>query len=175
MNSYKEMDNYFIGYDSHNREFYFDKEDYAKIQQYTWYVHTNGYVRAREKKTCREITFHRFILNLDNCSFPLVDHINGLRFDNRKNNLRKVNYSQNMMNSKTYNPSGFRGIYLNRKNNKWRARICVGGKRISLGEYVDIYDAVCARQEAEKLYYGEYRYCSDDDILLGGNYGSNGS
>ena len=45
-NQYKIIDDYVIGYDSKEREFYFDLEDYELVSKYKWYVHTNGYVRA---------------------------------------------------------------------------------------------------------------------------------
>ncbi len=49
----------------------------------------------------------------------VVDHINGDRFDNRRENLRITNHRQNGLNRKTRNSSGFAGVCVcKRKNGK---------------------------------------------------------
>lgn len=81
--------------------------------------------------------------------------------DNRKSNLRVVGFSENSMNSKTpsNNTSGYKGVTLNKKANKWMAQIRNHGENIYLGIYSNIEDAVSARREAEIKYFGEYRRC----------------
>ncbi len=51
------------------------------------------------------------------------------------------------------NKSGFRGISKEKKSGKWRASIGFQNKRIYLGAFYDINDAVAARKEAEEKYY----------------------
>ena len=48
--------------------------------------------------------------------------------------------------------SGMRGITKNKINGKWKARIEINGKGISLGHFVDIKDAIKARQKGEIFY-----------------------
>lgn len=89
----------------------------------------------------------------------VVDHINRDRGDNRLCNLRCVNYSQNSLNTiSVRGMSGVRGVCLmsprNRKRSKklWRADISVDGKRIRLGEFYLLEDAIAARKAAETRY-----------------------
>lgn len=49
--------------------------------------------------------------------------------------------------------SGVRGVFLNRRSGKWRATLKFQGKNHYLGEYVNVVDAMKARQRAEELYY----------------------
>lgn len=45
-NKYEFKTDYGIGYDSNNKQFYFDIEEYNKIKDYYWYVQKDGYVRC---------------------------------------------------------------------------------------------------------------------------------
>ena len=54
------------------------------------------------------------------------------------------------------NTSGARGVYLERKTGKWRARLRFKGKTYNFGTYANFDDAVKARKEAEQLIYGEF-------------------
>jgi hypothetical protein len=88
----------------------------------------------------------------------IVDHINGDTLDNRRCNLRIVDTSQNMINSKMRrnNTSGYKGVGFSKLDNKWFAYISVDKKRIGLGRFKDKGDAIAARQKAEKEIYGEF-------------------
>ncbi len=87
-----------------------------------------------------------------------IDHINGVRADNRWCNLRMVTRTQGNMNRKKFknNTSGFKGVSFNRVLNKWRAGINKDKKFIFLGNYKKIEDAINARLKAEEQYFGEY-------------------
>lgn len=82
----------------------------------------------------------------------LIDHINHIKTDNRWVNLRVVDTEESNKNlSKAKNnTSGCVGVF--RDRDKWRAQITVSKKRISLGQYDKIEDAVKARKKAEKEY-----------------------
>ena len=89
-----------------------------------------------------------------------VDHINHIRTDNRKCNLRVVDRSLNQRNlplSKR-NTSGVVGVWFNKDANKWVAEIRLNYKKISLGYFINKEDAIKARKEAEEKYFGEYSY-----------------
>ena len=103
---------------------------------------------------------HRLVVNADNDK--LVDHKNHNTFDNRKSNLRIVDKSQNMMNRRIAknNTSGVTGITWRNDSNKWRVRIQVNNKSISIGSYDTIEDAIEARNKAEEKYFGEYSYAN---------------
>lgn len=73
-----------------------------------------------------------------------IDHINGIRNDNRLINLRDVTRSVNLQNLKkcySNNKSGLLGVSWNKKANKWQASIGLNGKLIYIGMFNDKYDA----------------------------------
>jgi len=72
-----------------------------------------------------------------------VDHINGVRSDNRWCNLREATRLQNMQNQKitTRNQSGFPGVSWLNGAEKWRASIQLNNKFIYLGFYDDPLEA----------------------------------
>lgn len=140
-----------------------DLDDIELISKYKWSYH-KGYATTKDKKTRKEIGMHNLIMNVQDREF-YVDHIihndeekRGL--DNRKSNLRIVNPTQNVQNSKKSirNTSGVKGVNWDKKRNKWRVRITIDGKRIELGWFDNKEDAVKVREETENKYWGEYGY-----------------
>ena len=89
--------------------------------------------------------------------------------DNRKCNLRATTPSQNARNHKlsTSNTSGATGVTLQKSNQKWRATIGIDYNTITLGTYDTFEEAVRARKNAEKLYYGDYSYDKSLEIQNG--------
>lgn len=85
-----------------------------------------------------------------------IDHINGIKSDNRFCNLREATHSQNNANkSKTVkNVSGYKGIC--KVNSRWRALIKVDGKKIHLGYYDTPEEAHAAYVAKSKELFGEY-------------------
>lgn len=68
-----------------------------------------------------------------------IDHINGIREDNRIENLRDVTQKVNMQNlqkAKRNSKSGLLGVDWMPKNKKWRAQIRIDGKKVYLGYFV---------------------------------------
>jgi HNH endonuclease/AP2 domain len=66
-----------------------------------------------------------------------VDHINGDRSDNRFENLREANCSENQHNRRLQrnNKSGYQGVAWDSHAGKWRAGIRADGRGINLGGY----------------------------------------
>ena len=65
-----------------------------------------------------------------------IDHINGIRDDNRIANLRNVTPGENTQNQRaprSDNTSGYLGVSFSKAAGKWVAGIGVGRKRIHLG------------------------------------------
>ena len=151
-NTYDLSNEFGIGYDNNDNKFYFDLENYDKIKIYCWNMNSNDYICS--KIDDKIITLHRFIMDFpDNME---VDHINRIRYDNRKQNLRIVTSQQNSMNRSLQpnNTSGIIGVHLN-KNNKWVAQIMLNRKTNYLGSFSNKKDAVIERLKAEKEYFGE--------------------
>jgi hypothetical protein len=87
-----------------------------------------------------------------------IDHINGIKTDNRIVNLRDVTHAQNMLNKKQYrqNTSGVSGVYWAKHTNRWGARIARGRRHIFLGYFADFDKAAAVRRAAEVELYGEF-------------------
>lgn len=87
-----------------------------------------------------------------------VDHINGVRDDNRWSNLRAVTRSQNKMNTGliSANKSGVTGVYFDKSRNKWVARIQIAKKCINLGRFDKFEESIETRKKAEVKYFGEF-------------------
>jgi hypothetical protein len=78
-----------------------------------------------------------------------IDHINGVRDDNRIKNLRLVTRGENMMNKCMHknNTSGHTGVYWDKSKNRYVAEL--GGKK--LGHFKTLQEAVTRRKEGEKV------------------------
>jgi hypothetical protein len=94
---------------------------------------------------------HRLIFMMHHGYVPeFIDHIDGNKLNNRIENLRPATKSENEYNKKLKRKtfSGIKGITWRRDSKKWRAKITVDGKEITIGNYVDIEDAKQAIQKA---------------------------
>jgi len=89
-------------------------------------------------------------------SFPEkdIDHIDGNGLNNKIDNLRAVTHQENGRNRRqsSANTSGCTGVTFYKRDKKWYSHICINGKMINLGFYIDWSDAVCARKSAEIKY-----------------------
>lgn len=134
-------------------EFLVDAEDVPKIEKYYWSLNTQGYVITVYKGKITRLT--KFIMGEKPCL--VVDHINGNLLDNRKINLRWCTPQENSRNCciPKNNRSGVVGVG-QLSSGKWRARIMFNRKEINLGHYEKFEDAVAARREGEKKYFGEF-------------------
>ena len=83
-----------------------------------------------------------------------IDHINGVRSDNRIINLRDGSNGENSKNQKrpSDNTSGVSGVSWNKRSNKWVAYASSSNTRIHLGSFFDFNEAVAARKAAEVKY-----------------------
>lgn len=120
----------------------------------------NGYARLNPSRRLNMKAFliHRWILGLEKGDGKIVDHINGNRLDNRRENLRLVTKSLNALNKhEAYasGSSGFLGVHIDsrRVRNPYRAAITVNQRHVSLGVFPAIEDASAAYREAKELIF----------------------
>ena len=108
-----------------------------------------------------------WLLTYGNWPEGMLDHINGIRDDNRISNLRLANDSQNSMNRgiRSDNTSGISGIHFHKNLNKWRVQIEVGEKRRHIGVFNSLSEAKAARIAAEALYHGAFPRHSSRGVL----------
>ena len=154
-NTYDLSGEYGIGYTNKGEEFYFDLEDYDKIKDYCWRIDNKDHYVVTTFKG-KILCFHRIIMNINDSSLD-VDHINHVKHNNRKSNLRIVKRNQNASN-KTPSNNRVPGVMFRKTKNKWIARITKNYKNIYLGSFNSFEEAVRARKEAEEVYFGEYSY-----------------
>lgn len=147
-----------------------DISDYEILSQWKWHAANsknkpNFYAsrkiwigRINGVKKMTNVSMHRFILGLADSDKRFGDHINGNTLDNRRCNLRIATPSENNMNSvlRKDNVSGCRGVFWNKLNRKWRARIAVYGKNIEIGSFESKEEAIAARKKVEIEYFGEF-------------------
>ena len=102
-------------------------------------------------------SIHRLIWLLAYGRWPTndIDHINRIKTDNRIVNLREVTHAQNSQNrlKNVNNTSGYSGVCWQKSRNKWHVKIGVQGKRIHVGRFDNLEDAVAARKAAEQKYF----------------------
>lgn len=87
-----------------------------------------------------------------------IDHINGIRHDNRLSNLRLATNSENCSNARirSDNTTGYKGVTWHKAIRKWTARIMVRKKHLNLGVFDSPEDAYAAYCAAAKEHHGEF-------------------
>lgn len=108
-----------------------------------------GYLRGKINR--ESFSAHRLIWFYVYGEWPVgeIDHINGIRDDNRLANLRVVTRQQNNHNRhKSWAGSGFMGVYSN--HGRWRACIAVNRKNVTIGNFATREEAAAAYIEAKR-------------------------
>lgn len=140
-----------------------DAADYEWLMRWKWHFNYKGYAARSEyvgvkhgKQIVKTERMHRIIANPP--SHLSVDHIDGNRLNNSRNNLRWATSSQNKCNSqkkrKGKYSSKFKGVSW--RDNKWRARFSQNNKTVHLGDFESEIDAAKAYNEAVKQHHGEF-------------------
>jgi HNH endonuclease len=119
-------------------------------------IDTKGYweIRLNDK----HYALHRLAWLYVYGSLPVLDldHKNGIKTDNRIENLREVTKRQNSQNrikAQINNKTGILGVQKTWKRNSYQAKIQIDGKEKRLGYFKTIDEAKNARINAEKIFY----------------------
>jgi hypothetical protein len=100
---------------------------------------------------------HHIVYLMHHKKFPsLIDHINGIRGDNRIENLREATINQNNQNRRATAHSGIKGVYWHKQINRWVASICINKKNIHLGSFLNKDDAAHVAINARKKIHGDF-------------------
>ena len=120
----------------------------VRFNQEAGCLDTDGYRKVMVDGVSRHS--HRIIWEMLEGKIPdgmEVDHINGIRNDNRIENLRVVNRTCNQLNKKrmSNNASGITGVSFDKNKRRWKAQF----RKMQLGSFASFVDACEARIVAE--------------------------
>ncbi len=95
-----------------------------------------------------------------------IDHIDGNGCNNKLQNLREVTRFENQKNMRrsSNNKSGITGVYFRNDTSAWCVQITANLKTITIGCFNNIFDAACARKNAE-IKYGFHKNHGSDRPL----------
>jgi hypothetical protein len=124
----------------------YSPEDHETIMKHKWHrCDKDGYIttNSRDKTNGKTVRIHRLLMNCP--EDKIVDHINGNILDNRRENLRIVDPSDNAQNKRKSTKKKFTskyiGVCLDSRNNTWRAEITINKKNIGLGIFLSETEA----------------------------------
>lgn len=129
-------------------------------------ITTLGYVCLSIESVC--LLAHRVLWFMRTGEVPVeIDHLNGNKADNRRENLRNVSHRDNLQNQRrrSTSTSGLRGVHYYKSRDKWTAQICIDGVHRHLGYFDTKEDAFQARLKAEESL--DVRRIQDETTLLG--------
>lgn len=141
-------------YDAHGVEInraIIDIEDIERIKNIKWH-YAQGYAKSNDNGF-----LHNFILQRTPNKRDVVDHINRNRLDCRKSNMRITTFQENGINKgkQSNNTSGRPGVSWDKYHGKYEASIKINQKKIFLGYFDNIENAIQKRKEAEVIYFGQ--------------------
>lgn len=125
--------------------------DFDIVCDKTWKVNVAGYACSTKYGA-----MHRYIMG--NPSDKLVDHVNGDRLDNRRENLRLVSNLENAWNSKPYknSTSKYKGVCWNKRMGKWVTQIVFKGKLVYSKSFISEDEAGKAYNKEIIKYHREF-------------------
>lgn len=131
--------------------------DYLRVMERRWTLGQNGYVYLARHGSEKKASLHRFLIGGGVSDF--VDHINGDRLDNRRENLRlcaQAENNRNQLKSKFPKSSKYKGVYLDKVSGRWHAQITFQGKQYYLGKHHQEIAAALAYNEKAKALFGDF-------------------
>ena len=93
-----------------------------------------------------------------------IDHINGLKGDNRICNLRLASKPENAQNQAPQSrakSSRYKGVHWRTERSKWVAMITVNGRKMRVGSFFDEASAAQAYNAAARRFYGPFARLND--------------
>lgn len=116
-----------------------DAEDVTLVEGDRWYAHKvrDGFYAARVRDN---LHLHRFLVAAPDGME--VDHVDGNKLNNRKENLRPATRAQNSENFARRGREHLRNVSWSEKRQRWVVQIAPGGRNINGGRFVKLEDAL---------------------------------
>lgn len=140
-----------------------DDERYEEVAAHNWHpwkapTHSTLYARTNVRRADGSKTvvyMHRFLFS---SLGAMLDHRNNNGLDNRQENIRPADHSQNKCNRgpQSNNTSGYKGVSWQRSSKKWMAKIHVGSQKKYLGLFSEAAAAARAYDDAALKLHGEF-------------------
>jgi hypothetical protein len=157
-------------------------EDFEWLSKFRWRPDKDGYARTTYRENGKRVDrfMHRMIM--DAPKGTLVDHINGNKIDNTRENLRFCTYQQNQWNQRIKEgaSSVFKGVGRKKGSDSFEARIKIDGKLKYIGMFSSEFAAANAYNYYAKMYFGEFAHINDVEYMENWNdhrvvHGSHGT
>lgn len=142
-------------------------EDYETLVRYKWHLSKWGYAATSigGRKNRRTIFMHQMIMepppDLE------VDHKDGHKLNNCRDNLRFATHTQNAQNTKVRQEksSRFKGVAWDKARELWETKLQANGETIFIGRFTSELQAARAYNEAAQQHFGEYARLNElDDV-----------
>lgn len=138
-----------------------DDDDFVFLSKYKWFMDANGYVvvgAILDNGKRQSIYMHRLLMGLGRGDKMKVDHVDGVKHDNRRENLRVCTHAENIRNKRhsKNNTSGYKGVHFCKARKKWTAAIKLNYKTIMIGRFENPGDAYAAYCKKAKELHGEF-------------------
>ena len=148
-------------------------EDIDKVIQLSisldspWKENPRGYpvIEKRSFGVTNYHFLHKFILG--NPKHTLIDHIDRDRLNCKRDNLRFATESENQANTgiRKDSSSGYKGINQCKSSGKWRVRIQIDYKSITIGQFICLKEAVEAYNRKAFETHGEFAFLNPIDNI----------
>ena len=107
------------------------------VENNNWWIHQRGYAVTSQYIYGRQRYLHT-LFKKD--AKKVIDHINGIRNDNRLCNLRQVTQTVNCQNRHDERASEYPGVFYNKKTKKWVCVMSKGHKDTYSQKHIGTFD-----------------------------------
>lgn len=137
-----------------------DDEDYSRVMEHKWMLRRTktercNYPTSYASKAPLRKMYH-FILRYKPEKGKEIDHIDGNGLNNQKSNLREVTHQQNHFNRGPTGNRKYKGVFRDKRSNRWRASCEASEERVVDEGYASEYDAALAYDNLARRLHGEY-------------------